>query len=55
MPKDKYANKRLHIFFTDVEVLNRLKRFALVNFGQHNATSMIVEKAIRDYLDRKGG
>ena len=42
-----------HIYFT-ADTLERLETYLVINFGTHRALSMIVQKAVNDYLDKIG-
>ncbi len=55
MPKDRYAYKKITVYFTDIEVLRRMQKYVMIKYGHHRGTSVVVEEAVRDYLDRKGG
>lgn len=41
-----------HIYFTR-PTLDKLEKYLLENFGTHRALSMIVQKAIEEYLERQ--
>ena len=51
--KDKYASRKIHIYFTDLGILHRLKRYTIREFGNHRALSVVCEKAIDLYLKSK--
>lgn len=41
-----------HIYFTR-ETLDRLEAYLNKNFGRHRALSMIVQKAVEEYLEKQ--
>ncbi len=42
----------LHIYFTD-KTQDRLRNFVQRRFGSHRALSIIVQQAVKEYLDRE--
>ena len=43
---------RFHVFFTD-ETFEQLKAFVVAKYGRAKAMSMVIEEAVKEYLERE--
>ena len=43
---------RFHVFFTN-ETFEQLKAFVVAKYGRAKAMSMVIEEAVKEYLERE--